>query len=106
MPILDYSSLGSASLFLRGRPYISIDSNSAVNSANVNKYLYFGGIYERVHYYIGATGQQTTVTTNNVYVKDGGVWKQCVSVHIKVGGVYRRLENDKIYTKVGTSWKS
>lgn len=101
MPVYESSSLFGLDYWSAGAPYLDLDSNSTVSSLTTN-YYYRSNILR----YTGSPGVNVTVSTNNVYVKDGGVWKQCVSVYVKVGGTYRRLENDKIYTKVGVSWKS
>lgn len=111
MPILDHSSLGSVGFFLRGRPYINVESNNTVNSVNGKKYSFFGrGQGLDVHLFIGATGPAVAESTNNIYAKIGGAWVSISQAYVYIGtpgsGAWKSIENDKMYVKTPSGWRS
>lgn len=55
---------------------------------------------------VGTASTSVVVVSSNVYVNVNGTWKQASQVYVNVGGVWKDVVNDKLYVKVGASWKS
>jgi hypothetical protein len=42
----------------------------------------------------------------NVYANVNGTWKQASKVYVNVNGIWKDVVDDKLFVKVGATWKS
>jgi hypothetical protein len=87
-----------------GIPFVHIDSSANTNS-NHNPPYTTTSLGGHITPFFGASGALVEVTTNNVYVKSGGQWVQCLTIHVNINGNWRRVSNDNFYVKDGNFWK-
>jgi len=86
-----------------GIPFVHIDASANTDSNNNPPYT--TSSFDGISVFFGASGAVAEITTNNVYVKSGGAWVQCLTIHINVGGTWRRVSKDNFYVKDGNLWK-
>lgn len=97
------SNLNSFQKSFFGIPFVHIDASASTDSINSTPYTTtsFGSITR----FFGASGAVAEITTNNVYVKSGGQWVQCLTIHVNISGTWRRVVSDNFYVKDGILWK-
>ena len=86
---LDYAYLG--------QPFVQVEAKS-LNTQTLDV-AYLGQPF------VGAAGISLPVEPN-VYVNVEGTWKQADRVYVNVNGIWKDVVDDRLYVKVGASWKS
>lgn len=94
MPLPNSNNLGSLDVVYLGQPFVQVEARR-LSSENLN-------IVYLAQPFVGAAAS----LTSNVYVNINGTWKQASQVFVNVSNVWKIVSNDKLYVKVGASWKS
>ena len=96
MALPNSNDLTSLDYVYLGQPFVQVETTS-LSSQNLD-IVYLGQPF------VGATS--SSFSTSNVYVNINGIWKQASQVYVNVSGVWKELVDDKLYVKIGASWKS
>ena len=92
MPLPNRDNLTSLDYVYLGQPFVQVEAKS-LSSQNLD-------IVYQAQPFVGA------LPPSNVYVNVNGTWKQASQVYVNVSGVWKDVVNDKLYVKIGASWKS
>jgi len=95
MPLPNSNNLNSLDYVYLGQPFVQVEAKS-LSSQNLD-------IVYQAQPFVGAAGNPPLP---NVYVNVNGTWKQASQVYVNVSGVWKDVVNDKLYVKIGASWKS
>jgi hypothetical protein len=91
MPLPNRDNLTSLDFVYLGQPFVRVEA-TGLSSQNLD-IVYLGQPF------VGAA-------PSNVYANINGTWKQASQVYVNVSGVWKKLVDDKLYVKIGASWKS
>lgn len=93
MALPNRDNLDSLDVVYLGQPFVQVEARRLF-SENLN-------IVYNAQPFVGAPAP-----TPNVYVNINGTWKQAFDIFVNVSNVWKNVDNDKLYVKVGASWKS
>ena len=95
MPLPNKDNLDSLDYVYLGQPFVQVEAKS-LSSQNLD-IIYLGQPF---------VASAPASIGSNVYVNINGTWKQASQVYVNVSGAWKDVVNDKLYVKIGASWKS
>lgn len=93
MPLPNSDNLDSLDYVYLGQPFVQVEAKT-LNTQTLDV-VYLGQPF------VGAAPP----STSNVYVNVNGTWKQASQVYVNVSGIWKDVVSDKLYVKVGSSWR-
>ena len=101
MAVLNSDSVKSLEFVSYGRPFVKFEASDASNTREDTQF------FDNFGFFVGASGVQAVITTNNVYIKTANGWVNAQQVYVNVNGNWKRVSNDKLFVKnVSGIWRS
>jgi hypothetical protein len=93
MPLPNKDNLSSLDYVYLGQPFVQTQARASLDTQSLN-------IVNLAQPFVGAK------VDSNVYVNIDGAWKMADVVYVNVDGIWKGISSNKLYVKVGASWKS
>lgn len=93
MPLPNKDNLSSLDYVYLGQPFVQTQAKATLDTQSLNT-------VSLAQPFVGAK------VNSNVYANINGTWKQADIVYVNVNGTWKDISSNKLYVKVGATWKS